>query len=199
MTDQQKTERPRYFRIFDLVFVVFLLGMIGTVLLLGHHNHSETEKVEDMRLSATKFQAWLEAAQQLRDGGKPTEPLVCSRGPRKFPVGANAPAEEAGAKAPGYNWHDCLQALQAPGQEMAGVVNPLDPSALAFAGKCDRNSLPSMGAIIVEKGMVGVSGTTQVIAYAPIADHDSLHDEVLLRISVCGRGFMTLSVAEVKF
>ena len=199
MTDQQKTERPRYFRMLDLVFVVFLLGMIGTVLLLGHHNHMETEKVENMRISATKFQSWLEAGQQLREAGKPTAPIVCSRGPRKVQVAADTSPEEAGNKTPGYTWHDCIQALQAPGQEMGGLLNPLDPSSLAFAGKCDRNSLPTMGAIIVEKGMVGISGTTQVIAYAPIADHDSLHDEVLLRISVCGRGFMTLSVDELKF
>ncbi len=198
MTDQQKSERPRYFRKSDLAFILFLLGMVGLVIMLGHRDHDETERVEGVRATATKFAAWLEAGQQLRDGDQLLDPVACSRGPRQ-----TKPAVEAGeavsSKATGYNWHDCLQALRAPGQEMAGVVNPLDPSALPFAGKCDRNSLPSMGAIIVEKGLAGISGTTQVIAYAPITDHDSLHDEVLLRLSVCGRGFMTLSVAELKF
>ena len=198
MTDQQKTQRPRYFRTFDLVFVVFLLGMIGTVLLLGRHNHDETEKVEGMRISATKFVSWLEAGQQLRDGDQQLDPVACSRGPRQTKTTGDA-GEAGASKAPGYTWHDCLQALRAPGQALADIANPLEPSSLAFAGKCDRNSLPSMGAIIVEKGLAGISGTTQVIAYAPITDHDSLHDEVLLRLSVCGRGFMSLSVAELKF
>ena len=197
MTDQQKTERPRFFRTSDLAFVLFLLGMIGLVIMLGHRDHDETERVEGVRATATKFAAWLEAGQQLRDGGKPMAPLACSRGPRQNKAATEGP--ETGAKVAGYDWHECLQALRAPGQELANLVNPLDKNSLAFAGKCDRSSLPTMGAIIVEKGMVGISGTTQVIAYAPIADHDSLHDEVLLRISVCGRGFMTLSVAELKF
>lgn len=197
MTDQQKTERPRYFRKSDLAFVLFLLGMIGLVIMLGRRDHDETERIQGVRATATKFAAWLEAGQQLRDGGKPMEPLACSRGPRPNKAATEGP--ETGAKVSGYDWHDCLQALRAPGQEMAGVVNPLDPSALAFAGKCDRSSLPTMGAIIVEKGLVGINGTTQVIAYAPIADHDSVHDEMLLRLSVCGRGFMTHGVAELKF
>jgi hypothetical protein len=198
MTDQQKTQRPRYFRINDFAFVVFLLVTIGTVWGLGYYDHSETQKVEGVRTTATKLQSWLEAGQQLRDGDQALDPVACSRGPRQAKTAGDA-GEAGASKATGYTWHDCLQALRAPGQAMAGIANPLDPSSLAFAGKCDRSSLPTMGAIIVEKGLAGISGTTQVIAYAPITDDDSLHDEVLLRLSVCGRGFMTLSVAEVKF
>lgn len=202
MTDQQKSERPRYFRKSDLAFVLFLLGMVSLVIMLGHRDHDETERIEGVRTTATKLQSWLEAGQQLRDGDQALDPVACSRGPRQAKTAGDAgeAGEAVSSKAhAGYTWHDCLEALRAPGQALAGIANPLDPSSLAFAGKCDRSSLPTMGAIIVEKGLAGISGTTQVIAYAPITDHDSLHDEVLLRLSVCGRGFMSLSVAEVKF
>ena len=79
MTDQQKTERPRFFRKSDLAFVLFLLGMIGLVIMLGHRDHDESERIQGVRATATKFAAWLEAGQELRDGGKPMEPLACSR------------------------------------------------------------------------------------------------------------------------
>ncbi len=191
MTAQEHPPATRFFRLFDLCFVTFLVAMLALVCLLGHQNYVEGQKSEAVRETALNFVKWLEAGQRLRDAGQPLEPAACARGAATTAGGTTAPA--------GFTWHECLHALQGPGQPLAGLRNLLDPRGLVFSGKCDRAALGTKGSIVVEKGLLGVNGTAQVIAYAPIVDHDSLRDEVLLRVSVCGRGFMTLGVAELKF
>jgi hypothetical protein len=174
---------------FDGVFVSLLVSALAAVGYLGFHGYSEGRRVLEVVAHATDALAWIDKARILREAGPDGLPAACVRG---------GPAPSApGVKV--LYWSGCLAALRQPGQAFAAYRNRLQSNALVFSAKCDRESLPSMGSIVIENGVVSINGTTKVIAYAPIDDKDPVRDEMLLRLSVCGRGFSTISVGEVKF
>lgn len=180
------THPPRMFTSLDAAFIALLLTLLGTVWYLGYGSYQEITKVEKVRATAGKFVKWVEAAQAQRSAGAAVAPTACGR-------------EDPTASTERLNWANCLRALQGPGQAMHGVQNPLHATAPVFSSKCDRNVLNTMGSIVVEKGVSGLNGNAQVIAYGPIGEHEPIHDELLLRVTVCGHGFTTSGVAEVKF
>ncbi len=180
------THPPRMFTGFDAAFVALLLTLLGTVWYLGYGSYQEITKVEKVRATAGNFVKWVEAAQAQRSAGAAVAPTACGR-------------EDPTASTERLNWANCLRALQGPGQAMHGVQNPLHATAPVFSSKCDRNVLNTMGSIVVEKGVSGLNGNAQVIAYGPIGEHEPIHDELLLRVTVCGHGFTSSGVAEVKF
>jgi hypothetical protein len=56
-----------------------------------------------------------------------------------------------------------------------------------------------MGSIVFEKGTAGINNGQPIIVYTPIEPNESIASEVLLRVTVCGRGFVVFHVAELKF
>ncbi len=178
-------DTPKIFTGPDAVFVAVLLSLLGTVWFLGYGSYQEITKVEKVRGTAATFVKWIETAQAQRAAGTAVAPAACSRDT------ATSPAR--------LNWADCLNALQGPGQAMHGIKNPLHANSRVFSSKCDRQALDTQGSIVVEKGVSGLNGTAQVIAYGPINEREPIHEELLLRVTVCGHGFTSSGVAEVKF
>ncbi len=180
------TDPPRMFTRLDAAFVALLLTLLGTVWYLGYGSYQEITKIEKVRVTAQTFVKWLEAAHAQRTAGTEVAPPACGRDT------SAAPAER-------LNWGNCLRSLQGPGQAMHDIQNPVNAESPVFSTKCDRNVLNTKGSIVVEKGVSGLNGTTQVIAYAPIGEQEPVHEELLLRVTVCGHGFTSSSIAEVKF
>ena len=181
--------KKAFFGWLDGVFVILLISTLAAVGYLGFHGYSEGRLVLETVADATEALTRINNLRQLREAGSDDLPAPCTRG-------------ETLAAAPGgkaLHWSDCLAALRQPGQALAAYQNQLQTNQPAFSAKCDRESLPSMGSIVLENGVATMNGTNKVIAYAPIGDKDPVGNEMLLRLSVCGRGFSSISVGEVKF
>jgi uncharacterized protein (UPF0333 family) len=132
-------------------------------------------------------------------------PVAAAEGSGAPAAGAAAPAAAAAApqapapSARGPHWEACVSALQSAGQPFAEFKNPLVADGLVFGNKCDRSELKTMGSIVFEKGTAGINNGQPIIVYTPIEPHESIASEVLLRVTVCGRGFTVFHVAELKF
>lgn len=122
-------------------------------------------------------------------------PAAGSAAPAPAAVAAQSPAPSAR----GPHWEACVSALRSAGQPFAEFKNPLVADGLVFSSKCDRGDLQTMGSIVFEKGTAGINNGQPIIVYTPIEPHESIASEVLLRVKVCGRGFVEFHVAELKF
>jgi hypothetical protein len=224
MTAHDQTAESPPLKTADFAFLVVLVAVVLAVFYIGFRDFRETLKVDDVRENAAQVVTWLQEAQVAREEGKPLAPLACARSgangspaPATAAAAAAAPvaaAEGSGAPAPapaavaaqspapsarGPHWEACVSALQSAGQPFAEFKNPLVADGLVFSSKCDRGDLQTMGSIVFEKGTAGINNGQPIIVYTPIEPHESIASEVLLRVKVCGRGFVEFHVAELKF
>ena len=227
MTAHDQTAESPPLKTADFAFLVVLVAVVLAVFYIGFRDFKETLKVDDVRENAAQVVTWLQEAQVAREEGKPLAPLACARGgansspaPATAAAAATVAAAEgngapaAGSSAPalasaapqapaqsarGAHWETCLSALQSAGQPFAEMKNPLVPDGLSFSNKCDRGDLKTMGSIVIEKGTAGINNGQPIIVYTAIEPNESIASEVLLRVKVCGRGFVEFHVAELKF
>lgn len=173
----------------DGVFISLLVCTLAAVGYVGFQGYLEGRRVLETVADAAEALTRIDKLRYLREAGSDDLPEACTRGETVL----GAPDTKA------LRWSDCLAALRQPGQALAAYRNQLQSKAPAFSAKCDRESIPSMGSIVIERGTVNLNGASQVMAYAPIGDKDLVRDEMQLRLSVCGRGYSVIQVGEVKF
>ena len=166
-----------YFGFRDLVFVVIAIVVAALVIQLGYHTWSDGQNTEATKAQGEELSAWLTEQGNKLAAGEPVELAACSRGEGK--------------------WSDCRDALVAPGGPFEKLQNVFSKKNLLFSSACDRTQLNTHGAILVEKGLPKPPDGASLI-YSPIADDEPLAEPLSLRISVCGRGFSTIHIAEFK-
>jgi len=212
MTAHDQTAESPPLKTADFAFLVVLVAVVLAVFYIGFRDFKETLKVDDVRENAAQVVTWLQEAQVAREEGKPLAPLACARGGANSspapataaaaaaePVAAAAAPQAPAPSARGPHWEACVSALQSAGQPFAEFKNPLVADGLVFGNKCDRSDLKTMGSIVFEKGTAGINNGQPIIVYTPIEPNESIASEVLLRVTVCGRGFVVFHVAELKF
>ena len=171
-------QQAPYFGLSDLIFVVVAIVVAAVVAQLGYHTWQDGNYTEMTKAQGEELSAWLTEQGSKRAEGQDTSVPACNRGDGK--------------------WSDCRDALVAAGGPLEKLANVFGKDNLLFAPACDRTQLNTHGSIMVEKGLPKPPDGASLI-YSPIADDEPMSEVLSLRVSVCGRGFATIHVAEFKF
>lgn len=173
----QGQQQP-YFGARDLVFVVIAIVVAALVAQLGYRTWVDGQNTESTKAQGEAFAAWLTEEGNKRAAGEATTLAACARGEGK--------------------WSECRDAMVAPGGPFEKLTNVFSKDNVLFSPVCDRTQLNTHGAIMVEKGLPKPPDGASLI-YSAIADDEPLAEPLSLRISICGRGFSTIHIAELKF
>ena len=166
-----------YFGLRDMVFVVIAIIVAALVVELGYKTWSDGQNTETTKAQGEELAAWLtEQGNKLAAGEQPAI-AACGRGESK--------------------WSECRDALVAPGGPFEKLTNVFGKDNLLFSPACDRTQLNTHGSILVEKGLPKPPDGASLI-YSPIADDEPMAEPLSLRVSICGRGFSTIHIAEFK-
>lgn len=173
-----ESKKP-YFSLSDLLFMV-VAGALGIgIIQLGYATWSDGQHTEAAKSTGESIVSWMtqEAAK------------------RATADGANSASE---CRTEDKNWIDCREWLISSSGPFKGLSNQLSRNNKLFSPACDRTQLDTLGSIIFEKGTPKPPDGASLV-YAPLADDESLGAPLALRLSICGRGFSVIHVAEFTF
>ncbi len=175
-TTDSNTPALPYFSSGDLVFVIAALIVAILVVRLGYVTYQEGHATEMVKSNGENFAKWLTEQGALRDSDKSFAPC-------------------AGAEA---TWASCREALVAQDGPMGQLKNEFDKANLVFAHACDRHQDNTHGAVLLELGTPKPPDGAS-LQYAPLEDTVDLSKATPLRVSICGRGFSVINIAELTF
>lgn len=172
-----QAERP-YFSLSDLFFMV-IAGALGIgIVQLGFATWVNGRHTESAKANGESIVSWMTEAAS-----------------KRLSVGDGSVNECSGEEK---NWLDCREWLVSSSGPFRGLSNQISPSNKLFSPACDRTQLDTLGAIILEKGVPKPPDGASLL-YAPLADSEPLNNPLALRLSICGRGFSVIHVAEFTF
>jgi hypothetical protein len=176
-TAPEVATRP-YFSLSDLIFVL-LAAVVGVaVVQLGYVTWMEGRNTEAAKSSGESMVEWMTAESTKRSSSAPDLASECS-------------GEDK-------NWLNCREWMVSSSGPLKGLSNQLRTSNKLFSAGCDRTQLDTLGSIIVEKGTPKPPDGASLV-YAPLADDEPLGVPLSLRLSICGRSFSVIHVAEFTF
>lgn len=156
----------------DLVFINVLVVLTVCVILLGWHSVAEVQRIEGVKGEAERVVAWLKESAEKR-GDAEFEPAACR-------------------KQDGRNWNDCAAAFLEANGPLHQRANPFLEGHPLLQRKCDASNWMTIGSIIIEKGALQTSGS---YTYTPFDGSEPMTKDMMLRVTVCGRGFHLIKVA----
>ncbi|MEO0314668.1 MAG: hypothetical protein RI928_1124 [Pseudomonadota bacterium] len=168
------TAAPAYFSAGDMIFVVAAIIVAVLVARLGYVTYQDGYATEMVKANGENFAKWLTEQGAARDSDKSFAPCT-------------------GAEA---TWASCREALVAQGGPMSHLKNEFDKANQVFAYTCDRHQTNTHGAILLELGTPKPPDGAS-LQYAPIEDTTELSKATPLRVSICGRGFSVINIAEL--
>ncbi|NDC09031.1 MAG: hypothetical protein EBZ75_06710 [Oxalobacteraceae bacterium] len=175
--EPSETNRP-YFSLSDLFFMV-IAGALGIgIVQLGFSTWVDGRHTESAKSSGESIVSWMTEAASKRSSAGEGSANECS-------------GEDK-------NWLDCREWLVSSSGPFKGLSNQISRSNKLFSPACDRTKLDTLGSIIFEKGTPKPPDGAS-LAYAPLADDEPLGAPLSLRLSICGRGFSVIRVAEFTF
>ncbi len=168
-----------YFGAGDAVFVILAVIVTIMVIKLGYDTFHEGQNTEATKARGEAMVAWF-SGHAPAHGGAGGELL-------------------AGCDGDGATWSGCRSALTADGGPFAGITNIPHAGGQLFSASCDRTDAGTHGAVMLEKGTPKPPDGASLV-YAPLDDDEALDKGPLdLRLSICGRGFSVIRIAEFKF
>jgi len=172
-----ETNRP-YFTLSDLFFMVIACALgIGSVQL--------------------GYSTWVEGrhTESAKSTGESIVSLMTEEASKRANAGESSTNECSGEEK---NWLDCREWLVSSSGPLKGLSNQISRGNKLFSPACDRTQLDTLGSIIFEKGTPKPPDGAS-LGYAPLSDNEPLGAPIPLRLSICGRGFSVIHVAEFTF
>ena len=174
---QVDTPRP-YFSLSDLIFVVIAIVVAIAVAQLGYVTWAEGRNTESAKSTGESIVGWMTGEAAKRAEGGADLASACS-------------GEDK-------TWLNCREWMASTDGPFKGLENQIRKGNKLFSPSCDRTQLDTLGSIIVEKGTPKPPDGASLV-YAPLADEEPLGAPLSLRLSICGRSFSVIHVAEFTF
>jgi hypothetical protein len=174
---RSETIRP-YFSLSDFFFI-FIAGVVAIAIVqLGYSTWVEGRHTDSAKSTGESIVSWMTDAASKRASSDGSFNNACSGEDKK--------------------WLDCREWLVSASGPLKGVSNHISQGNKLFSSACDRTKLDTLGSIIFEKGTPKPPDGASLM-YAPLADDELLKEPLPLRLSICGRGFSLIRVAEFTF
>lgn len=174
----QSTEKRPYFSIGDLFFMVITVVVGLAIIELGFVTWLEGRHTESAKSAGESVVSWMTSE-------------AAKRSSKADGISSECSGEDK-------NWLNCREWMVSSSGPFKGLSNELSKSNKLFSPSCDRTQLDTLGAIIFEKGTPKPPDGASLL-YAPLADDEPLGAPLALRLSICGRGFSVIHVAEFTF
>ncbi len=200
----------------DILFLIFLVGVLVSVTLLGRLAFEEGMKTE---LSKENGEAWVKwmtdaSADRFKEGFKPA---ACAGGPS---VAAAVDKEKKdliraakiAAKKEGLenepititdikngSWGACFKALTQKGGPLATLTNAFSLEPLTLVAKCDPSDLSTAGAFVLEKNVSTPLGSAIPTVTSNLIDSDSIVYKINVRVTICDKGAYPTKISEFDF
>jgi len=176
-TKRSETIRP-YFSLSDFFFIFIACVVALTIVKLGYSTWLEGMHTDSTKSNGESIVSWMTDAAPKRAASDGSFKNECSSGDKK--------------------WLDCREWLVSASGPLKGMSNHISQGNKLFSPGCDRTQLNTLGSIIFEKGTPKPPDGASLI-YAPLPDDEPLKEPLSLRLSICGRGFSLIRVAEFTF
>jgi hypothetical protein len=200
----------------DILFLIFLAGVLVSVTMLGRLAFEEGMKTEKSKENGEAWVKWMSesSADRFKEGFKPAEcaggPLVAAALDREKKVlikAAKIAAKKNGTldeplsvqEAITGTWGQCFKALTAQGGPLAGLTNAFSLEPLTLVAKCDPADLSTAGGYLLEKNVSTPVGSAIPTVTSTLADNDSIIDKVNIRVTICDKGAYPTKIAEFDF
>lgn len=176
----QLTEKATlaYFGWRDMIFIVAALAVAITVARLGMTTWADGNRTEALKSQGEAVASWMTEQGKLRESAQTTELVSCALADT--------------------TWSECRDAMVAANGPFADLRNPFSGRSPVFSSSCDRTRPDTQGSLILEKGTPKPPDGSS-FAYSALSDEEPLLEPLPLRLSVCGRGFSVIHVAEFRF
>jgi len=174
---QSEKDRP-YFTTGDLIYMVIAIVIGVAIIQLGYATWIDGRHTESSKSTGESVAAWM--TDQASKRNSPPEGL----------------SNECGGEE--KTWLNCREWMVSSSGPFKGLRNEINRGNKLFSPSCDRTQLDTLGAIIFEKGTPKPPDGASLM-YAPLADDEPLGAPLALRLSICGRGFSVIHIAEFTF
>ena len=172
-----ETNRP-YCTLSDLFFMVVACALGIGIVQLGYSTWVEGRHTESAKST-----------------GESIVSLMTEEASKRANAGESSTNECSGEEK---NWLDCREWLVSSSGPLKGLSSQISRGNKLFSPACDRTQLDTLGSIIFEKGTPKPPDGAS-LGYAPLSDNEPLGAPIPLRLSICGRGFSVIHVAEFTF
>jgi hypothetical protein len=200
----------------DILFLIFLVGVLISVTLLGRLAFEEGMKTERSKENGEAWVKWLtdNSAERFKEGFQPS---ACAGGPvvaaaleherKELMRAARLAAKKAGTEdepitlpdIPIGSWGECFKALTAKGGALADQINAFSLEPLTLVAKCDPGDLSTAGGFLLEKNVSTPVGSAIPQVTSTLADNDLIVEKVNIRITICDKGAYPTKIAEFDF
>jgi hypothetical protein len=200
----------------DILFLIFLGGVLVSVTLLGRLAFEEGMKTEKSKENGEAWVKWMSesSADRFKEGFKPA---ACAGGPvvaaalerekKELMKAAKLAAKKDGTEDEPLSvadpitgtWGQCFKALTAAGGPLAGLTNAFSLEPLTLVAKCDPSDLSTAGGYLLEKNVSTPVGSAIPTVTSTLADNDSIIDKVNVRVTICDKGAYPTKIAEFDF
>jgi hypothetical protein len=174
---RSETIRP-YFSLSDSFFIFITVVVAIAIVKLGYSTWLEGRHTDAAKSTGESIVSWMTDAASKRASYAESSKVACSSDAKK--------------------WIECREWLVSSSGPLSGMSNHISQGNKLFSPACDRTQLDTLGSIIIEKGTPKPPDGASLM-YAPLSDDEPLKEPLPLRLSICGRGFSVIRVAEFTF
>ena len=170
-----------YPNVYDILFLIFLTGVLVCVGWVGVLSHEEGNKNEVTKQNGEAWVKWL------KDNSDP-------RLQEDFAI------ESCAASAmERRRWGDCVNDIMENVKELKGLKNAFTDEPVAFIAKCDPKDRSTIGSIILEKIVPTPPGSAVAVVASQLVEMDAIDTKVSLKLTVCDKGGYPIKVDEFEF
>jgi len=166
---------------FDILFLIFLAGMVAMVAWVGVLSHEEGIKNEVTKQNGEAWVKWLKANSEAR-----------TKDDFEFEACSASTSERK-------RWGDCFNTLQESEKTLNALINPFTKEPVNFVAKCDPKDRGSVGGIYLEKLLSTPAGSAIPIVASQLVDTDPIDTKLNLKLTVCDKGGYAIKVDEFEF
>jgi hypothetical protein len=166
---------------FDILFLIFLAGMLAMVAWVGVLSHEEGIKIEVTKQNGEAWIKWMKENSEARTKDDfEIESCSASTTERK-------------------RWGECFNALSESEKTLKNLTNPFSKEPVKFVAKCDPKDHESVGGIFLEKLVPTPAGSAIPLVASQLVDMDPIDTKLALRVTVCDKGGYAIRVEEFEF
>ena len=200
----------------DISFLVFLVGVLVSVTLLGRLAFEEGMKTERSKENGEAWVKWMTdaSADRFKEG---FQPAACAGGPAVAAAIEKEKKElmraaKIAAKKDGFDdepisiteiksgaWGACFNALTQKGGPLSTLTNAFSLETLSLVEKCDPSDLSTAGGFVLEKNVNTPLGSAIPTVTSSLINSDSIVDKVNVRVTICDKGAYPTKIAEFDF
>jgi hypothetical protein len=178
----------------DIVFMIFMLGMLVFVCWLTTINYQEGMKTEVAKRNGEAWVEWL-----TETGTKRFQPeLANSPCAGSTSTSATAPADAASAAPLKGTWGACVAYIQTQ-TPLKDLVNKFFDKPPHFIAQCDKGDRSTTGAIVLENMIPTPAGSAIPVVIKPLTDADVITGKMQIRVTVCDKGGYPIKISELEF